>query len=257
MSDQAGIPNVPAVDAALVAAEDLRLPEQPDVRFRGFGSDAFDVLEELRRRPTIDEYRRHKVRIKTEIQDPFKRYRDDLVVNWLLPNRIRLETEKNVFSRLLKNDFGAGGCHHHFWMSFYRPERSRLRDVQLVHSLWPDAFYIAVYIGHPIPKLFKRVHRRILNNPDEFLRLLNPLLLEDATELRLTYGRPLERRVIASPLSHLPGEFGRATEIAVRRRFSREDVLDLGPRLVQEAMAKVVALWPIYRYLLESVPNNS
>ena len=226
-------------------------PPHLDLQFDGFGLDAFAVLEQLRRHPHIEEYRKQKTRIRSHIQEPFKRYRDDLVVNWVLPNRIGLETEKNVFSRLLKNDFGAGGCHHHFWMSFYRPGRSRLKDVQLAHSLWPEALYIAVYAGKPIPRLFKNIHSNILRRPGAFLDAVNPLLhLEQAT-LRVHYGGE-NRQIVSDPLVHLPDEFGRAKELAVFFAISRDQVIEAGPRLIERALRSVRSLWPLYQYFLES-----
>ena len=116
------------------------VPEPLDLTFEGFAPEAFAILERLRDEPHIAQYRKEKAGIKRYITEPFKRFRDDLVVNWVLPNRLDFETEKNVFSRLLKNDFGAGGCHHHLWMAFYRPGRRRLTDVQLAPCITPDGF---------------------------------------------------------------------------------------------------------------------
>lgn len=225
-------------------------PDPLDVRFEGFGAEAFDLLEQLRRRPRIEEYRKEKESIRSYIQEPFKRYRDDLVVNWVLPNRIGLETEKNVFSRFLKNDFGAGGCHHHYWMSFYRPGRRRLQDVQLAHSLWPDAFHIVVYLGNPAPRMFRRVHSRILSRPDELLKLVNPLLRHQHTTLFINHGNAAGSQVYEDPLKHLPTGFENARELAVRSSMSSKEVIELGPRLLDVALDSIVALWPAYQYFM-------
>lgn len=243
---------MPVISPTEIAASDFILPEPLDLRFEGFGDDAFDVLDALRCHPHIDEYRKQKERIRAAVQAPFKRYRDDLVVNWLLPNRIDLETERHVFSRILKNDFGAGGCHHHMWMSFYRPGKRRLRDVQLAHSIWPHGFRVSLYVGRPVPRLFKRVRRRILDRPSAFLALLNPLLQEEITTFHLTYGHKSQPSVVETPLEALPDGFSNAKGIAIRREVPRENVVEGGSQLVGVALHSVFALWPLYRYFLES-----
>lgn len=257
LADSAGMANGPNVTPFSVTAGAMVRPEQLDVRFEGFGREAFDVLERLRRHPHIEEYRKHKARIRSEIQEPFKRYRDDLVVNWVLPNRIDLETEKNVFSRLLKNDFGAGGCHHHYWMSFYRPGRSRLRDIQLAHSLWPEALYITAYVGKPVPDLFMEVQQRILQQQEDFLEVVNPLLQTKPASLRITYDHADRRRIITDPIVRLPERFEKAKELALRLAISRDEVVEAGPRLIELAIDSVIALWPVYRFFLEASANDS
>ncbi len=256
MSDRIGIPRIPVAAPVSVSAGDMMRPKRLDLRFEGFGAAAFQVLEGLRRRPHIEEYRKEKERIRSLVQEPFKRYRDDLVVNWLLPNRLGLETEKNVFSRLLKNDFGAGGCHYHYWMSFYRPGLSRLRDVQLAHSLWPEAFYVVAYAGNPVPELFKRLRGRIVSKPGDFLSIVNPILQKRATTLRITYGSQRTRRVIAEPLTDLPEDFQHVNELAVRVAIPREEVVELGAKLVGVGLESALALWPVYRYFLASSSSN-
>lgn len=257
ISDTAGIAGLPTVAPVALAADAMDRRDPLDVRFEGFGPEAFDVLEQLRRRPHIEEYRKQKPRIRAKIQEPFKRYRDDLVVNWVLPNRLGLETEKNVFSRVLKNDFGAGGCHHHFWMSFYRPGRSRLKDVQLAHSLWPEALYIVAYVGKPVPGLFRNVRRRLLREHQAFLESVNPLLQKEHATLRFHYAAAGERLIVSEPLDQLPEEFERAKEVAVRLAITRDEVVEAGPRLIEIAIDAIVSLWPIYRFFLEASTDGS
>ena len=145
------------------------VPEPLSLHFEGFSEDAFAVLERLRAHPHIEQYRAEKDAITHFVTDPFKRYRDDLALGWVLPNGLPFETEKNVFSRLLKNDFGAGGCHHHQWMAFYRPPRRRLTDVQLSHSLYPDGFAFGLYVGEYAKGLFPHVKAQMQEEPERAL----------------------------------------------------------------------------------------
>lgn len=248
---------LPSVAPAALRVDAMLRPNELDVRFEGFGVEAFEILERLRCHPHIEEYRKLKTSIRAHIQEPFKRYRDDLVVNWVLPNRIALETEKNVFSRLLKNDFGAGGCHHHYWMSFYRHSRRRLKDVQLAHSLWPEALYIVAYVGNPVPHLFNKVQRRILRHPGDFLDVLNPLLRDDRADFSIHFGTTRDRAIITEPLEQLPEAFEKSKEVAVRMAVPRDEVIELGPRLIAVAIDSITALWPAYRFFLEASTSDA
>ena len=121
-------------------------PEPLSLTFDGFPDEGWDALERLRAEPHIGRYQEEKAVLDRAVTAPFKRYRDDLAVNWVLPNGLPFETEKNVFSRILKNDFGRGGSHSHLWMAFYRPPRKRLTDIQLSHAVYPDAFRWGLYV---------------------------------------------------------------------------------------------------------------
>ena len=219
------------------------------LRFDGFAPDAFAVLDRLRAHPHVEQYREEKTVIRAHVTEPFKVYRDDLVVNWVLPNQLPFETEKNVFSRLLKNDFGAGGCHHHLWMAFYRPPRRRLSDVQLSHSLYPDGFVFGLYMGEYAKGLFRAAKQRMLDEPARTLSLLNELIGRGYT---FTYAPTVTRSLAAptftEPLNELPDDLGRAKGMWVRRKVPKERVLALGGALVAEAIEAQMELWPLYQW---------
>ena len=219
------------------------------IQFEGFSPEAFAVLGRLRAHPHIEQYRKEKEEIRRRVKEPFKRYRDDLVVNWVLPNHLPFETEKNVFSRLLKNDFGAGGCHHHLWMAFYRPPRRRLSDVQLSHSLYPDGFVFGLYVGNYAKSLFRAAKKRMEEQPRETLAHLNALIESGYT---FTYAPTVTKATssptFAEPLDVLPDDLGRAKGMWVRRKLSKERVLDLGGDLVGTAIEAQEEMWPLYRW---------
>ena len=231
------------------SAERFESPRSEHIQFEGFSAEAFDILDRLKAHPHIEQYRRDKDAIARWIQQPFKRYRDDLVINWVLPNGLPFETEKNVFSRLLKNDFGAGGCHHHQWMSFYRPPRRRLSDVQLSHSIYPDGFVFGLYAGEYAKGLFRSLKQRMTDEPARTLDLVNALIECGYT---FTYAPTVSKSLVsptfAEPLDSLPDDLGRAKGLWVRRSIPKETVLRLGGDLVGTAIRAQAELWPLYRW---------
>lgn len=233
-------------------------PEPLDLSFEGFTREAFAVLGRLRLEPHVERYRKEKASLRPFVVEPFRRYRDDLALNWVIPNRLPLETEKNVFSRILKNDFGAGGAHHHLWMAFYRPPLGRLTDVQLSHALYPDQFACGLYVGAYARGLFEAARARMLAEEAEALGLLNALIRQGyvfrfAPHVR---GRDDDPR-LDTPLDALPDGLARAEGLWVRRAFPRADVLAWGPQLVRRALDAQAALWPLYRFWAEAARVRS
>lgn len=240
------------IDPTRVATERMAWPTDLDLAFEGWSTVVFEMLDRLRAHPHIEQYRKEKPEVRTHLKEPFKRYRDDVVVNWVLPNRLDFETEKNVFARLLKNDFGAGGCKDTLWMAFYRPGRTRLRDVQISHSISPDGFDVGVFVGGYAKDLLAAAKERIAGAPDRYLALVNPLLQNKKWQLSLRTGsgKYQARHTYTAPLDAPPGDLSRATDLLVRCHFPRTQVLEWGAALVEHALRAVRALWPLYRFYL-------
>lgn len=238
---------LPAVDAS--DADGVYIPPDPDVAFEGFGREAFAILDRLRAHPHIEQYRNDRPHIRRHLKDPFKRYRDDLVVNLVLPNRLNLETERNVFSRLLKNDFGAGGCHHHFWLSFYRPPRTRLKDIQLAHTIHPDGLQIAVIARKQAKEAFQTAREAIARQPARFLERVNGLL--ETGEYVFTLRRRRNDRVVYSErLDALPEAMESAGSFTLCRTLPPDAVIRRQGGIMRTALETVAELWPFYQFLL-------
>jgi hypothetical protein len=241
-----------AVDPVRMPVEEMHRPDELDHSFEGWSEAVFVMLDRLRAEPHIDRYKKEKPGVTDHLKDPFRRYRDDLVVNWVLPNQLNFETEKNVFSRLLKNDFGAGGCHDHLWMSFYRPGTRRLEDVQITHRVSPDGFAVGLYVGAHATELLQQAKTRIRRAPATYLDLVNPLLERDDWRFytHSGSGENETQTVFTDPLDTVPDAVKGADGIYVRHYLSRQDVLALGPELVGRALDLVFDVWPIYRFYL-------
>ncbi|GAB5536509.1 MAG: hypothetical protein Rubg2KO_27580 [Rubricoccaceae bacterium] len=243
----ADFPPVPSASPPFVR------PNPLDLTFEGFPQEGLDALARLKAEPHIGQYREDKAVLDEAIIAPFKRYRDDLALNWVIPNGLPFETERNVFSRILKNDFGRGGSHNHLWMSFYRRPRKRLTDVQLSHAIHSDRFRWGLYIGDYAKGLFAPARERLVGQPDDALAILNTLIergyrLSFASHVTKPEGHP----EFSEPLDALPDGLARAKGIWVQRALPIAEVQDLGPQLVGHAIDAQEELWPLYRFLAEA-----
>lgn len=243
---------VPQKNPAELPREAMSRPDTLDLSFEGWVPEVFAMLDRLRAEPHINQYEKEKPGVTECLKDPFRRYRDDLVVNWVLPNRLGFETEKHVFSRLLKNDFGAGGCHDHLWMSFYRPETRRLEDVQITHRVSPDGFAVGVYVGAYATDRLDEAKSRIQDVPEVYLDLVNPLLEEKNWRFYTHQGSGKNETedVFTEPMDTVPNSVNGADGIYVRHYIDRDETLALGPELVARALDLVFGVWPIYRFYL-------
>jgi len=224
----------------------LVIPEAPDLRFAGFSNRAFDVLSRLRAKPTAENYHVLKSQLREFVHEPFREFRDDLVVAYVLPNRLPMETERNVFSRFLKNDFGAGASHSHLWLSFYRIGRTRLKDVQLASSISPDGFAVGLHVAPRMGAVQRSFYERNRARPDHFadmvaglqsrhfsISLSGVVLPEGETRAALRSMRVSDR-------------------VSVRAMLPAGEVVQVRGRLIMWALAQTQLLWPLYRYVAGS-----
>ncbi len=234
----------PGRDPAEVAPEELTALVPPAFTFEGFAPEAFEALARLKAHPHIGQYRQEKPVLRRHVQEPFRRLRDDLVVNWVLPSALALETERNVFSRFLKNDFGAGGCYAHYWMAFYRQGRRRLADVQLIVSLHADGLRVGVYAGEPARAVWRAVRTHLLEVGMGVLDPLIPLL-----HIKI-YPRKGTTRLVrtADELHRLPELLRGAEGIWAGRTLSRAAVLAWGAEIVPWIWETWQLAWPLYRF---------
>ncbi|CAM3285247.1 hypothetical protein [Rhodothermus bifroesti] len=231
-------------DPADVAAEALCVPEPSRLSFEGFSTEAFAALERLKAQPHLEQYRLEKPLLQQHVQQPFRRLRDDLVVHWVLPNALALETERNVFSRFLKNDFGAGGCYAHYWMAFYRQGWRRLADVQLMVSLHADGLRAGVYVGEPARTVWQQVRVALMEEGIEVLRSLLPLL-----QFKI-YLRKGNRRLLPETElpQALPAVLRSAEGLWAGATLSREEVLHCKSAVVFWILTVWRQAWPLYRF---------
>lgn len=153
-----------------------------------FSSLAFDLLRGIHAQPTVHYYHDHKADFREYVEQPLQRLMARVAVRLPAMAQSKLETRRNVFSRIPKNDFGRGSAWDNYWGAFYPKGSRRIMDAQL--ALWMDpwrlhaSFYINDYGTAPR----QRFVRNCMRFRDELPELLTSLL-QDETILLAEEGR--------------------------------------------------------------------
>lgn len=109
--------------------------EQPPDHFT---QETFDLLRDLEEEPTRDFYSARQDAFKGRLELPFQDLFSRVVEK--LPDDIleRMEAEKNVFSRVPKNDYGRGGAWPFYWGALYPEGGRRIEAAQLLLVIKKD-----------------------------------------------------------------------------------------------------------------------
>lgn len=112
-----------------------------------FSPRAFELLESIHQQPRISFYNEHKAEFKSEIEQPLQELMSRVASR--LPESIAkvMETQKKIFSRFAKNDWGQGGAWEHYWAAFYPKGSKRTTDAQLAVFMKYRYLQISFYIG--------------------------------------------------------------------------------------------------------------
>jgi 5-methylcytosine-specific restriction protein B len=92
---------------------------------------SFELLEGIWDNRTAEYYQSNKADFVRFVEEPFKEVFRTALLD--LPEEITgfMETEKNLFSRFPKNDWGKGGAYPWYWGAIYPRGSRRVRGVQL------------------------------------------------------------------------------------------------------------------------------
>jgi 5-methylcytosine-specific restriction enzyme B len=112
-----------------------------------FDDITFDLMALLHATPTASLYLTHKAEFKSHAEAPLQ-YLFRATASRLPRSMVSLlETEKNVFARIIKNDFGRGGAWDYYWGAFYPRGGRRITGAQLFLSIGYDGVRVGFYIG--------------------------------------------------------------------------------------------------------------
>ena len=145
-----------------------------------FQPETFRLLEELHHNPTSKFYLSKKDEFKKFIEKPM--YKIMKLVAEELPNKITevMETENNLFSRIIKNDYGRGGAWDYYWAAFYPKGGKRIEDAQLSIFINKDRFEYGSHIGEYGSEQKKKFLNNCKNNYNILEKILQPILDDES-----------------------------------------------------------------------------
>ncbi|MDF1554526.1 MAG: AAA family ATPase [Deferrisomatales bacterium] len=153
-------------------------PDQPPLTpgDAAFDSEAFQLLAALHEDPTAQFYQAHKKAFQEKVEGPFQSLMHEVAKRLPESMQSRLETEKKVFSRILKNDYGKGGAWPFYWGAFFPKGGKRIQDAQLFAGMHRDRLDFGFYIGEYGSDQRKRFVRQAKDHRAEFARLLKAVV---------------------------------------------------------------------------------
>jgi 5-methylcytosine-specific restriction enzyme B len=91
-----------------------------------------------------------------------------------------METEKGVFAKVLKNDYGRGGAWPFYWGAFYPKGGKRINDAQLSTVINKDQLEFGFFIGHYSGDQRVRFLDNCRQYREQLVALLEPSLVSEA-----------------------------------------------------------------------------
>ena len=129
-----------------------------------FSSHCFELLAELHANPTQDFYRSKREEFRQYVETPLQRVLKLVSERLPAPMLDTLETEKKIFGKIPKNDWGKGGTWDYYWGAFYPKGGKRIEDAQLFLSINCNVLRFGFSIGS-----YGSVQRdRLLNNLEKY-----------------------------------------------------------------------------------------
>lgn len=127
--------------------EALKGGKVPAAAEGAFSARTFEMLLELRKAPTKSTYADNKEDIQEFVETPLRELFEEILSSLPAPMLEVLETEKNLYSRILKNDWGKGGAWDFVWAAVFPKGTKRTEAAQLFVNLHHDCFEAGFYVG--------------------------------------------------------------------------------------------------------------
>lgn len=145
-----------------------------------------ELLTELHNDPSKDHYQAYKADFVAYLEAPFQQLMHDVAATFPPAILEIMETQKYLFSRILKNDWGQGGAWDCYWGAFYPQGSKRIQDAQLLiwvdHRFFKCGFYIGGYGDE--------ARQRFLRHCKTYYSRLLPLLEPTFSRPDLVFSRP-------------------------------------------------------------------
>lgn len=224
----------------------------------GLSRRAFDLLEGLAKNPVRAYYSDRREEFKLHVESPFQELMQRVIA--LLPEPItsRMETEKGLFSRIPKNDYGRGGAWPFYWGALYPMGGKRTEDAQLILALLSKRLEAGFYIGEYGSETRKRFLKNVSRHRDHLPEILKDLLSqhglafgERARQDAGTGALELDQEISWRDWLNDPGEAG----IKVVRLLTPDEALKVKPDALAERVAETFQdLFPLVLLCISDEP---
>jgi 5-methylcytosine-specific restriction protein B len=152
-----------------------------------FSSRSFELLYNLYKNPSQEFYKSHLEEFKIHVEEPLQRIMKKVAANLPQPMLETIETEKKIFGKIPKNDYGKGGAWDYYWGAFYPKKGKRVEDAQLFLWINRDVLRFGFSIGN-----YGGAQRKLfLKNCHQYSSDILPLL-KDTFPSDLKFSGPYE-----------------------------------------------------------------
>jgi 5-methylcytosine-specific restriction protein B len=236
-------------------------PPPPPPNVASISEKTFQLLAMLNENPRADVYNTHKDDFKIHVEASFQHLFKKATAR--LPASVTqdLETEKNIFSRIPKNDYGQGGAWDYYWGALYPKSGKRVEDAQLFLWIGHDRMRAGFYIGDYGNTARERFSKNCTTHHEELRRLLGKMLSDD----RFVFGDAYIHVDLTTLEAARPGPTG--TEwirdpsiagIAVAWTLPKEKVISMPQDELVKSIAEVHAeLYPLVLLSLSDDPMQA
>jgi 5-methylcytosine-specific restriction protein B len=218
------------------------------LKFTGFGSESFQILEEFRKNPVIETYMNRRAGFKQHLAEPLA-----LLVKDLAPNIQEVfggvvETHKNITSRIPKNDYGRGGIHYHYWMAFYPKGTKRTTGTQLFIYIHPDHIAAGFAQGARAFTFLERLKKALEETDFDFDSYIEHLASTGFQIADFDENGRREGSIFQCSPTEARRVLAESSRVVIERMWSRDEAIKLGAGLaplIHQVMKDIVPLFAL------------
>jgi len=222
-----------------------------------FTKEMFAWLEGLHSDPTKNYYNNTKFKFNQYLNTPIKKLISQIAEK-LSPQILdKLETEKGVRAKILKNDYGVGNAYDYYWFAFYPKGSKRISDVQLFCWIDKDTVRIGFYIGEYGDKARLIFRQNVRNKKKAVLDIINSL--NDFGNISIFYQNEKANNKYGRIDIPLPIESDKLDEWITDNSFgiawilSKEEIIN-EPDISNKISNLFSRLYPIWLHAISATP---
>lgn len=207
-----------------------------------FTAETFEMLAKMSADPLADTYHLNKEAIKKTVEAPLQTLLREAAATLPKPMADYLETEKKIFARFLKNDYGQGGAWDYYWGALYPKGGKRTSDAQLFVWINKDRLEFGFYTGDSGDECKKR----FISNAKANSHFLDKSLSALAGEENLLFGARKEETRKEKPSCTKWLENISLDNISARVELKAAEVIGLSRQKLVQRVARIFeGLFPL------------